>query len=167
MVVPVGQQNPKRVPMGCVYLGRYSLRGFLIGIAVGIVNARQNHRAAVSLQDNGLIGKHHDALCGQDFLQLRHVPHGPFVIPGDIIGWRNVRKTPRSLGGVIRRNFGEGVQKIAHQENILRLRFPDGFQKVLVVRAEVCRMKVPQDHSAAAVKTLGQSGEGRFKLGGL
>lgn len=82
---------------GGVDLGGQFLRRLLVGVAVGIVDARQDNGVPVPLQGHELVGQHRDAVGGEDFLQRRHSAHGPLVVAGDVVGGGNGRKSPGGL----------------------------------------------------------------------
>ena len=157
MVVPVGQQHPEGVfSIGGADFLRHRLRGLLVRVAVGIVDSRQHRRVPVPLQDQKLVGQHRHAPGLQGLFQLGHVPHGPFVVSGDVVGGGDARQARRRLFRVALRHITEGVQQIPHQKDIFRLLGLHGFQELPVFPAEPGGVQIPQHHGPAAVEARGQ-----------
>ena len=166
-VVPVGQQDPEGVAAGGVDLGGQFLRRLLVGVAVGIVDARQDNGVPVPLQGHELVGQHRDAVGGEDFLQRRHSAHGPLVVAGDVVGGGNGRKSPGGLRRVAVRRPPVLVLQIPQKKDVLRLLRGHSRQQVRVVRTERGAVEVAEDHDPAAIKTGGQIGKDRVKPGHL
>ena len=158
-VVPVGQQHPEGIAAGGVDLRRQLLRRFLIGVAVGIVNAGQYHGVPIALQRDKLIGEHGHPVGGEGLLQLRDVADGPLVVAGDIIRGGDGAQTVRQLGHIFRFPPPVLIFQIPQKENIVRFLFRHGAEKRLVLRAEAGTVEIAEHSDAAAVKPCRQIGK--------
>ena len=129
--------------------------------------AQANQGVAVSLQRQKFVGQHCDTPGSEGLLQLRHVPEGPFVVAGDVIGGSDGGKTCGN--GFCITGFGaaEPILQIAQIKDIFGLLFRNSGEQVCIFFTEISAVKIAENHDAAAVKAGGQIGKDRIKLLGL
>src|SRR5699024_7236651 len=76
-VVAVSQKDPEGILRRGLHLVGQLLRGFLIGVAVGIVNPCQDHGVPFPLQSDEAVVQHRDPCRLQGVLQIRYIRQGP------------------------------------------------------------------------------------------
>ena len=165
MGIPVGQQQPESVADGVPDIPGHLLGRFLVGEAVGVVDARHGDGAAVPLQRYKGVAQIGDAAFLQQRRQLRHGPGSPLMIAGDEIRRRHSRQPTQQRPQIFR--AAPLVHQVAHQRNDIGPGLPHRLQKAAVVPAEPAAMEIRQHHDPGPVPPLRQppGGEGVF-LGG-
>ena len=166
-VVPVGQEQPEGVAFRGVELGGKLLRGLLVGVAVGVVDAGEDDGVAVSREGHVLVGKHRDPRGGQGLFQGRDFPHSPLVVAGYVIGGGDGAQARADGLGIALGVAPEAVLQVPQVENVFRLLRRHRCKKGAVSRAKLRAVEVAEDHDAAAVKAVGEVGEGDVKIGPL
>ena len=157
-VVAVGQQQPEGVFCGAVHLGGHLLGRFLVGIAVGVLNAGQHDGVIAAAEGDKFVAQIGDTGIVQQFAQLANEAGAPLMVAGNIVGGRD--------GGKPLQHRRQGVQStlrvgnVAGDDDQLRLSLRHGAQEPRAAAAEFLAVQVAEMDHARAVPALGQAGRG-------
>ena len=118
------QQQPEGVAAGGVDLLRKLVRRFLIGVAVRIVDAREDDTVAISRERYEFVREDRHAALPQRALDLLHdlCAVTPLVVARAVIRRCDGRERRADLASVDGRVLGLAVDQVARHEDILRMR---------------------------------------------
>ena len=154
-VVPVRQQEPEGLAVGAVNVGGHLLGRFLIGVAVRVVDPREDDRVPAALRRDGGVAQVRHARLLKNLPQRGHQPGGPLVVAGDVVRRRNRDESAQQRGHKIHARVL--VREVAADGDEIGLCRLHGLEQADIIGTELLAVQVGQHDDACPVPSVRQA----------